>query len=190
MTLLNRGHTKVLLVFLAALSLILAGMIFFSLKFRLNTSLSQPIGLYAVSREKPMRGDLVGFCLSEDNAFARIALERGYLGKGNCPLGLDGLLKNVVGLPGDRVAVTSRGIKLNGRLLPMTKRPAKDSRGRPVPPSLLQSGTIPEGRVLVLSQRTEYSFDSRHFGLVPTDSLTLVKPVFTFDNEVLNGQGR
>lgn len=76
--------------------------------------------------------------------------------------------------------VTEAGIVLNGSLLPETKRPALDSQGRPLPPSLLTSGPIPEGLALLISNEHAGGFDSRHFGLVPLSSLRRVKAILIF----------
>lgn len=129
--------------------------------------------------EKPQRGDLVTFCLESNNPFTAVAKERDYIGAGTCPSGLKPFLKTLAGLPGDQVEMSPDGIILNGSYLAGTARPEYDSQGRPVPPSLLKDGPIPEGRALVVSQRHSGSFDSRHFGLVSFESLTKVEPVFT-----------
>lgn len=164
-----------------ALAVVAAAMATCAREFRLNLSLSEPVGVYRMVPGQPGRGDVVGFCLSPNNPFTALAKERGYLGRGTCPLGQAGLLKDLAGLPGDRVEVKPEGIYLNGQLLPNTARPAKDSRGRALPPSLLNDGVIPEGRALTISSRSGYSFDSRHFGLVPLALLTRLKPLITFE---------
>jgi type IV secretory pathway protease TraF len=56
-----------------------------------------------------------------------------------------------------------------------------DSLGRPAPPSILKSETIPEGWVLVMSEDEPKGFDSRYFGLIPESSLTYVDEILIFD---------
>lgn len=148
---------------------------------RFNLTPSMPQGIYVMesAAERPERGDLVTFCLESNNPFTELARERGYAGSGSCPLGLKPFLKVLAGLPGDTVEASPDGIILGGSWLAGTARPEYDSQGRPVPPSLLQDGPIPDGQALVISQRHGGSFDSRHFGLVPLDSLTKVTPVLT-----------
>ncbi len=152
---------------------------------RFNLTDSQPKGIYTLqpSEEAAHRGDLVTFCLESNNPFTALAKERGYVGGGTCPSGLKPLLKRLAGLPGDELEIAPDGLILNGNFLHLSFRPPCDSRGREMPPSLLQNGKIPEGQALVLSQEHGNSFDSRHFGLVPLDSLTRVEPVLTFETE-------
>ncbi len=152
-------------------------LLFFSLGYRLNLTASMPQGVYKITGDKPQRGDTVIFCLDSDNLFTTLAKERGYIGPGSCVGGMQPLLKILVGLPGDTVTVTLKGIVVNGQLLANTVRPKSDSQGRPMPPSLLQSGDIPQGLALVIAQEHGNSFDSRHFGLIPQSGLQVVNGV-------------
>jgi len=149
--------------------------------FRFNLTPSMAKGIYVLepAAEKPERGDLVTFCLESDNPFTSVAKERNYIGSGTCPSGLKPFLKQLAGLSGDIVGASPDGIILNGHFLAGTSRPEYDSHGRLVPPSLLKDGPIPEGLALVISQQHSGSFDSRHFGLVPYESLQKVSPVLT-----------
>lgn len=162
---------------LAAIA-ILVGLFFGVGGLRVNLTSSLPMGIYRLTEATPQRGDLVTFCLIPDNPFCGMSKERGYLLSGPCPSGLQPLLKRLAGLPGDHLTVTPAGLVLNGNLLSGTGRPERDSQGRMVPPSLLASGPIPAGSALVLSQKHPGSFDGRHFGLVPFDSLQAVEPVW------------
>ncbi len=161
-------------LFITVISLLL--LIFFSLGYRLNLTVSMPQGLYKITGDKPQRGDTVIFCLDSNNPFAPLAKERGYIGPGSCAGDTQPLLKILVGLPGDTVAVTPKGIAVNGHLLANTVRPKHDSQGRPMPPSLLQNGDILQGSALVIAQEHGNSFDSRHFGLIPQSGLQKVQP--------------
>jgi conjugative transfer signal peptidase TraF len=146
-----------------------------------NLSRSMPIGLYRAAAGPPSKGDIVTFCLDESNVFSRLAVERGYLGPGGCPSGLQPLLKRLVGLPGDVLDAPGHGaLRVNGSPLPGAGRPALDSAGRPLPESLLPWGPIPPGQALVLSDDSPMGLDGRHFGLVPLASLTRVEPIMTF----------
>lgn len=172
-------------VFKAALALSLWGWLLWAGGLRLNVTGSLPPGLYrALSASASAaagfrRGDLAGFCLESGNPYAGLARERGYVGPGACPFGLKPLLKMVAGRPGDRVEISVAGLAVNGRFLPGTARPARDGRGRPLPPSLLQAGEIPEGFALMLSF-VEGGFDGRHFGLTPLSDLRLARPLWTW----------
>ncbi len=149
--------------------------------FRVNLTASLPKGLYRLTDAVPKCGDLVTFCLEPSNPFCELARERGYLLAGSCPSGLQPLLKKLVGLPGDYVAVMPSGLMLNKHALPGTVRPERDLLGRDLLPSLLKGGFIPGGMALVLSQEHPGSFDSRHFGLVPLASLQVAEPVWLWN---------
>ena len=153
------------------------------LGFRVNTTPSLPEGIYQISSNEIGRGDLVAFCLDSDNYFSQLAEDREYLGFGSCPSGLRPLLKHLGGLPGDDLRITDAGLILNGNLLPGTALAGHDSQGRPMPPSLLYEGIIPDGLCLVLSQQHIGSFDSRYFGLVPLESLRKVIPIAVFGQD-------
>ena len=154
-----------------------------TIRFNLTSSMPRGIYIMQLATENPQRGDLVTFCLELNNPFTAVAREREYIGSGTCPSGLKPFLKRLAGLSGDVLEVSLDGIILNGSYLTGTARPEYDSLGRPVPPSLLKDGPIPAGMALVISQQHSGSFDSRHFGLVPYDSLTKVTPVLT-DKEI------
>jgi len=165
-------------IFFAVGTLTLAGL--WEAGFRVNLTPSLPRGLYLVTGETPRQGDLVCFCLASNNPFSRVARERNYVGRGSCPSGLRPLLKELAGIPGDRISVTAKGLCLNGEALANSARSEIDRYGRVVPPSLLSEGRIPEGFGLVISQEHAGSFDSRYFGLIPLVTLKKVKPIFIF----------
>jgi conjugative transfer signal peptidase TraF len=144
---------------------------------RVNLTPSIPRGFYRISYEVPAKGDLVGFCLDKDNPFSELAGERSYLGPGSCPSGRRPLIKILAGLPGDRVEPQVGGIVINGELLVGTERPESDRQGRLIPDSLLIAGIIPPGQALVLSPDHPGSFDGRHFGLIPIESLAKIRPL-------------
>src|SRR5262245_61160358 len=79
---------------------------------RLNVSPSAPLGLYRAVARPVARGDLVVGCVPV--VAARLARERGYLAGGNCPGGVQPVLKRVGAVPGDMVAVFPDGITVNG----------------------------------------------------------------------------
>lgn len=148
------------------------------LGFRINITTSMPLGLYLLSDDRTMRGDCVTFCLPP-GAYPR-EIAASCLGQSNlCPSALKPLLKHLVGLPGDVVLVTSKGLYVNEHLQPNSKILTTDHAGKPIP-SFLSSGTIPPGKALVLSEYNPHSFDSRYYGLVRLDSLHKVIPIFTF----------
>ena len=172
-------------VFSAAMLLTFAICSIYDLGFRFNFTSSMAKGVYTLkaSETRPLRGDLVSFCLESNNSFSAVANDREYIGPGACANGLKPLLKYLAGLPGDTVEISPDGIILNGSYLVGTTRPEFDSQGRSIPPSLLNDGVIPENMALVISQQHSGSFDSRHFGLVPLESLQKVEPILIQQSE-------
>ena len=147
---------------------------------RLQQTGSLPRGLYRdVRGAPPTRGTLGVWCQTPD--VARWARERGYVGRGNCPGGVEAIGKAVLAVAGDTVRVTADGLTVNGVLAPHTRPLERDSRGRPM--RRVPRGTYYVGadEVWLWSPHTGRSFDSRYFGAVPTGALVaVVRPVWTF----------
>lgn len=165
--------------FFLALFIAVAGYYGLRNGYAVNVTPSLARGLYRASAASPVRGDIAGFC--PDGVAADLARERGYVAPGSCD-GLRPLMKYVAGMPGDAVTVTPDGILCGPSsgprcLWPVTALP-EDSLGRSLPPSLLRDGVIPAGKALVLTTHPG-GFDSRYFGLVPLEGLTVYIPVFT-----------
>ncbi len=101
------------------------------LGIRVNFTSSLERGFYVVS-ERPS-ANLVEFC-PEGEAGA-ISLERAYrMAGGTCPDGGSPLMKPIAAVAGDRVEVTTYGIRVNGKLIPNSAAHFKDHRGRPLKP--------------------------------------------------------
>lgn len=134
-----------------------------------NLSSSVPRGLYAAMLHQPCRrGSLVSF--SPPPGAAAIIYSRDYL-----PVGA-GLIKQIVGVPGDHVCIRSDGLFVNGVRLGDVAR--SDSRGRPLAPYPF-CGVIAPGQAFVAT-KAPLSYDSRYFGPVPIVSMTVVVPVWTY----------
>ena len=137
---------------------------------RLNLSASMPAGLWTVGPVDPstlQRGQVVTFCLPA--AAGTLAMDRGYIGAGDCPGGRAVLLKPVVGLPGDLIALGPDGVRVNGVPIANSTVLPADSAGRPVTASA--GGVVAPGTVWVMSHHDPRSFDSRYFGAVPIANL-------------------
>ncbi|WP_028317279.1 conjugative transfer signal peptidase TraF [Desulfobulbus elongatus] len=145
--------------------------------YRINITASMPRGLYRIASGPPYRDAFVFFCLESSSSAAGMARERGYLAAGSCPSGLRPLLKQVAGLPGDRLEMDDHGLAVNGQRLLNSRRAETDSAGRSMPAASLIPGVIPPGKALVLSRYNAGSFDSRYFGLIPLAAVRPVQPV-------------
>lgn len=117
------------------------------LGLRINHTSSMPLGLYrAQAAHVVKKGDFVEACLQGYGA--DIAVERGYLVKGEC------VIKRVAALGGDYVDL-QRYPQLQA-----------DSKGRPMPHREI-ANPIPLGMVFLVGEN-DRSFDSRYFGPVQT----------------------
>jgi len=147
---------------------------------RLNVSRSAPRGLYRMMPVAPSRGAFVGVCLPPD--VGRFGRGRGYLGPGDCPGGIQAVIKQVIALPGDLVEVTPTEVRVNDRRLPRSATAALDSAGRPLPHVPWGRHRVPPEQVWLLGPGDPRSWDSRYFGpLSLADIRATVVPVFTVD---------
>ena len=154
----------------------------YPLGLRLNfNTISQPKGLYWLHRGEPRVGQLVLVELPPE--VAAFGAERGYLRYPE-------LAKCVAALTGDRVTLSSTGIRVNGEALPGTAPLARDSKGRPIgayPPGSYD--TLP-GWLWLYSNHIPNSWDSRYFGPVPMDSVRgRLVPLLTWPRFPRNAQG-
>jgi conjugative transfer signal peptidase TraF len=147
--------------------------------FRLNLTGSLPLGLYRTMPGPLVRGSLVLLCLPPHvAAFARA---RGYLPRGGgCPGGVLPVGKPVLALPGDTVAVTVSGLRVNGIPVPNSRALATDHGGRRLPRLPLRSQVVGPGTLWVVSAYARTSFDSRYFGPVVLAAVrSYLRPVWT-----------
>ncbi len=127
---------------------------------RINTSPSLPMGLYIITADAD--ANLVEFCPAEP--FATLSIVRGYRDPGACRDGAAPLLKPVIARSGDVVEVSTRGISVNGALMPNTAPLATDTRGRPLEAWPSGRYIVSPGAIWVASSYHPRSFDSRYFG--------------------------
>jgi conjugative transfer signal peptidase TraF len=139
---------------------------------RINATASMPRGLWRVqARESIARGAIVTFC-PPDQADIREAAHRGYISRGGCPGGYEPLVKPVAAIAGDLVAVTLKGIAVDGKPVAGTEALAEDEAGRPLHSIPIGAYRVESGEVWLLSGHDPRSFDSRYFGPVPAANVT------------------
>lgn len=104
----------------------------------------------------PSRGDIVVFKPTEEAK--RLASIRA--------VKLDDLIKRVIGLPGDTVAVHDGKVFINGKVL---SEPYIDSLRRPI----YEYGpkTVPDNSYLVLGDNRNKSWDGHYWGYVPRKNI-------------------
>lgn len=147
------------------------GCILYAHGLRFNMTASMPRGVYQLMQEQPQKGDIVSLCLPAMQA--EFAYARGYLQQGTCANGVQGLLKILGGVAGDRVIITHNTIQVGSVILPTY---GKDQLGRLLVQEL-QAGVIPEGKAFVYTPYPR-SYDSRYFGLVSRASLQKVRRLY------------
>lgn len=126
-----------------------------------NASASVPIGFYLIrDMDRPLRGDLVAVMPPPE--IAGFITERGYTTPG-VPL-----LKQVIGLPGQRVCRIGVRIMLDG--LYQGDALARDRFGRAMP---VWQGCqiIAPGELFLMNRDAPDSLDGRYFGVWPQDQI-------------------
>lgn len=137
-------------------------------KTTLNLSSSMPVGIYVRKDGRPPTlGSAVVFAPPPEAR--RLSTARKYL-----PADAD-LLKVVVAMPGDRVCLADDVYRVNGRVIGTI--PRVDSLARPLVPFRF-CGAVPAGSAFVATSASR-SFDSRYFGPVSLETLTVVTPLWT-----------
>lgn len=164
------------IIVLAALTLAALLVVHTGLRFMLTPSL--PLGIYRTVNGPPTRGAIVMACLPE--RVARLALERGYLWRGDCPGGVVPLGKVVLAVAGDTVTLSAEGISVNGRAVPNSRPHERDHQGRPLEHYPYGSHVLGPGELWLFSPYHPLSFDSRYFGPIPNNAvLSRLAPLWT-----------
>jgi len=147
---------------------------------RINTTRSIPVGLYWTSRTPIEKGAYVLFCPPENGVFDE-ARKRGYIGSGSCAGGYGYMMKKILAAKNDVVSVSDDGVRVNGVLLPQSGLVQADRAGRPLPQFNMDTYTLDDGELLLMSDVSKTSFDGRYFG--PIDRIqvkNVVRPVLTW----------
>lgn len=139
----------------------------------INETPSEPTGIYRLlvhPKEDYQRGMYVIFPVPDD--LRLLVYGRGWMRDG-IPF-----LKELLGVPGDRVCISKDALRINERYIgPVFER---DSRGMPLPQHL-GCFVVPADYFFPASQHLANSFDGRYFGELPLGViLGEAKPVWTF----------
>lgn len=147
---------------------------------RINTTASYPMGVYWEVNAPLERGAMVIFCPPKTSVFDE-AKARGYIGAGFCPGGYGLMIKKIMAVHGDHVAVSAEGVYVNGELVPNSKPFNADKAGRPMPHYWADGQTLSDRQVLLMSDHSPLSFDARYFGPVSESQIrSVIQPVFTW----------
>ncbi|MGD9481109.1 conjugative transfer signal peptidase TraF [Shinella sp. G-2] len=146
--------------------------------YRINLTPSEPLGLWRIAALDRVvsAGDLVFICPPQ-TLVMREARRRGYLRFGTCPGGVAPLIKTVIALPGQHVAIGA-SVTIDGRPIAFSDLAQRDGKGRPMMP---HSGGVLPAQSVFLHSPFRSSYDSRYFGPLPVSGiLGLAQPVLTY----------
>ena len=147
---------------------------------RVNTTKSIPIGIYLTSSSAIEKGAYVMFCPPPSDVFDD-ARQRRYIASGACPGGYGYLMKKVLAAPPDVVDVSDDGVRVNGELLPLSAPLQADQAGRPLVRYQASRYALGHSEVLLMSDVSPTSFDSRYFGPINLAQIkTVIVPVFVW----------
>lgn len=164
-----KRSTLVGLIVAGAAVLLLLSVLTYSKVIKPVISLRSSIVLQGPSMEPTYKeGDLL-----RTKAVTPDALRRGDVVAVRDPIKPDRtLVKRIIAVGGDQVEVRKGGVYLNGNLL-------DEQYASRVQTGDMASITVPVGSLFLLGDNRGASFDSRHFGTVPADS---VKSIVIADN--------
>jgi len=172
-TLRTRTPLIVMLVVGVGLALLVPAFKRFGPPILINETVSEPQGFYrlvSLDSTQYRRGTYVVFPVPV--AVRSLVYGRGWI-RESIPL-----LKELVGLSGDRVCITATRVDINGTTLgPVLSR---DTQGLPLP-QLRGCFVVQPGYFFAASRHSEKSFDGRYFGALPLSILSgEAVPLWTF----------
>jgi len=168
---------KMILGLESVLLLVLAS---YSTGIRINTTKSIPVGFYRIIDAPIEKDAYVLWCPLETEVFDT-AKKRGYTGSGFCPGNHGQMMKKILAAKNDTVSVTDNGVYVNGELVPYSKPIQIDKANRALPRFRINAYTLAENELLLMSDISSTSFDSRYFGLIDRAQIKgVVKPIFTW----------
>jgi conjugative transfer signal peptidase TraF len=121
------------------------------------------------------------FALPPAEPIFKLAKERRYLAAGPSPAGTCALIKQVAAVGGDRVTISTEGVRVNGVLLKNSAPRPVDDAGRPMQPYYLSDYTLGSDEVLLMSDYSAASFDGYYFGpLSKTTIQSVIESILTW----------
>jgi conjugative transfer signal peptidase TraF len=154
------------------------GIVCYAVGVRVNTTRSIPVGLYLTSSAPVNKGAYVLFCPPPSAVFDE-ARQRRYIAGGSCPGGYGYMMKKVLAVQSDAVDVSDDGVRVNGELLPLSAPLKADKAGRPLVRYQANRYALGNSEVLLMSDVSSTSFDSRYFGPIHVAHIkSVIVPVF------------
>ena len=159
---------------------LLLGGLFWWVGGLINTTKSIPVGLYWKSDKPIEKGAYVLFCPPKTAVFDE-AKARGYIGAGLCLGGYGYLMKKILAVRNDVVSVSDSGVRVNGELLPLSIPYQVDRAGREMPRYHIQEYSLKDSELLLMSDVSSTSFDSRYYGFIQRSQIqSVIRPIMTW----------
>lgn len=156
------------------------GMVCFAAGGRFNSTRSIPLGLYWLTDTPVAKDAYVIFCPPVSPLFDE-ARARGYISAGFCPGNYGFMMKRVLATGSDRVEMTGEGVRINGKHLPASAPLNADKAGRVMPRYPSGAYTLGKSELLLMSDVSGTSFDSRYFGPVDSSHVKgVIRPILTW----------
>ncbi len=147
---------------------------------RINSTRSIPLGLYWLTDAAVTKNAYVIFCPPISSTFDE-AKDRGYISAGFCPGDYGYMMKRVVASANDRIEIAGEGVRVNGVPIPSSRAMKVDKAGRTMPRYLLGSYVLGKSDLLLMSDVSDTSFDSRYFGPIDASHVkNVIRPVITW----------
>jgi len=147
---------------------------------RINTSKSISVGLYWITQKRINKGDFVLFCPPQKPIFKE-AYYRGYINAGFCPGHYSYLMKRVLATKDDIVSIGSSGVWVNHQLVPYSTPFTQDVHALPLPQLHVHHYVLKPSELLLMTDQSELSFDSRYFGIISATQIrAVIRPVLTW----------
>jgi conjugative transfer signal peptidase TraF len=145
----------------------------------ITTNSAAPAGIYRITPAPLRRGELVLACLPPESA--RLALQRNYLGAGNCPANAEPIAKIISALSGDTVRLNRDFVAINDVRIANSPTVAHDTMGRPLQHAAWGSYRVGGGEVWLFGFNNPHSWDGRYFGSIPAANvLGQLQPLITW----------
>jgi len=142
-----------------------------------NTTKSIPVGFYLASSAPVEKGAYVLVCPPQTDIFEE-AKARNYIRSGPCHGGYGYMMKRVLAAKNDILTVSDDGVYVNDIMLPLSKPLNADLGGRPLPRFRADNYTLGKAEILIMSDVSGTSFDSRYFGPINISQIkTVIRPV-------------
>jgi len=170
----------ILMVVMGSAAVLAAGIACHAAGVRVNTTKSIPVGFYRTSSSAIEKGAYVMLCPPPSAVFDE-ARQRQYIAGGPCPGGYGYMMKRVLAAKSDVIQVSDDGVRVNGELLPLSAPLKADKAGRPLPHYRTDGYELGSSELLLMSDVSSTSFDSRYFGPVHLAQIkSVIVPLFVW----------